>query len=113
VRPVAERLQQRGAADGVDVDVVADLVHRLADADGRGEVIDGVTALEGARARLDVADVAAHELGPGVQVARAIDLAVDLGIEVAQDPDLVPEPEERVHEMGTNEPCAARDENST
>jgi hypothetical protein len=53
-----ELLEQRGAADRVDLDVAADLVHRLADANGGGEVHDRIGSIHRAAKRCLVAHVA-------------------------------------------------------
>ena len=103
-------LEDDRGADRVDRGVPLDLVHRLADADGGGEVVDGVDALERAPDGLVVADVADLELDRRVEVVRPLPVRVDLRIEVVERPNLVPLREQPVGQVRADEAGAAGDQ---
>ena len=80
-------------AMGVDLDVALDLVHRLPDADGGGEMDDGVGALERLMREAAVADVAVDERH-AVRRRRLL-VAMYLGLEDVEHGDLVTSLEQR------------------
>ena len=108
--PLDGFLEDDRGADRVDRGVPLDLVHRLADADGGGEVVDGVDALERAPDGLVVADVADLELDGRVEVLRSLPVRVDLRIEVVEGPNLVPLREQPVGQMRADEAGTAGDQ---
>ena len=65
---LAERFPQNRRAEIVDAGVLGDLVHALADADQRDEVNHCVDAVERARERVGIADVADDQFNVGGQV---------------------------------------------
>jgi hypothetical protein len=108
-----EDFEEDGGAEVVDGGVVFDFVHGLADADGGGEVEDGVDVVEGGFEGLAVADVADEEFDVFVEVVGAGGvLAVDLRRQIVQSADVVAVGEEFIGEVGADEACAAGDEDS-
>jgi hypothetical protein len=59
-----------------------------------------------------VADVAHDQFGVGVQIGGPRPVRMDLGIKVVEDPDPLAVLEQRVADMGADEPGAAGDENT-
>jgi hypothetical protein len=106
-----ERLQQHGRSEVVGRGVLGDLVHALADADVRGEVIDGVDAVQRAADGRLVPDVAAYELDGRVEVPRTAGIgAVHLRGQVVERAHAMALAQEFVGQVRSDEPCAARDE---
>ena len=106
-------LQQDRRAVGIDVRVVDDLVHALPDADRRGKVIHGLHALQRQTHRLRITHVARDHLDPPGKVRRPVaGVAVDLGVEVVQHPDLVAVGEKFVGAVRADETAAPRDQGS-
>ena len=59
---VEDGLQQLGSALSVDAHVAADLVHRLADTDSRGKVVDDIDILEHIAKQIGIAHIALDQL---------------------------------------------------
>jgi hypothetical protein len=96
---------------GVDVDVIGELVHRLADADARREVDHAVDALECSAEGIDVAHVADLQLRIGAQVVGTITAVVHLPDQRVQHAHPIPAFEQLAGEMRSDESCATGDEN--
>ena len=77
---VEHRLQQLGRALGVDAHVAADLVHRLADADGGREVEDHIDAGEDFAQAVGIAHVADDQLDLGREIVRAAPSGCTCGV---------------------------------
>ena len=105
-------LQHHRRADGVDRRVALDLVHRLAHADGRGEVHDGVDTVECAPDRFMVADISDLQLDLAVEVIGPLAGRMNLGVEVVERSNLVALGQKPVGEMRADEAGAAGDENA-
>jgi len=74
-------------------------------------VVDGGDPAEGVPDGISIADVPDEQLDLGREVGRAPALrAVHLRTEDVQDADVVAVGEELVGQMGSDEPCATRDE---
>ena len=86
-RCATRRSRKRAVAIVLQLGVARDLVHRLADADGGGEVDDAIDTRERAIGGLAVADVADDQLDPVRQLG--IGAAVDLLLEAVEHDDLV------------------------
>jgi hypothetical protein len=101
-------LEEASGGHRVELGVARDLVHRLADAHGGGEVDDLLGALEGAHGGLAVADVADDQLDARREVG--LDAAVHLGLEAVEYDHLVAALDERAHQVRADEAGAASDE---
>ena len=103
-----DALQKARRRHGVQLGVARDLVHGLADADGRGEVHDAVDARERAIRELRIADVSDDQL----HAARHLrdHAVVNLLLEAVEDDDLLAAVHERANQVRADEPSAARHE---
>ena len=110
VAALGDLLQHHGRADRVDRGVALDLVHRLADADGGGEMDDVVDALERRADRVVVAHVADLELDGGIEVAGPGTAGMHLRVEVVERAHAVAAGQQRIAEVGTDESGTAGDE---
>ncbi len=66
-----EGFEQRRRAADIGGGVIAELIHALADADLRRQVIDRVNALQGAIDHVAIANIAYHQLDLGIEVLGA------------------------------------------
>ena len=102
------RSRKRAVAMVFSSRVARDLVHRLPDADGRGEVHDAVHARERAIRELRIADVPDDQL----HAARHLrdHAVVNLLLQAVEDDDLLAAVHERANQVRADEPGAARHE---
>src|SRR5439155_12963759 len=95
--------EQYSRTDVVDAGVLFHLVHALADAYDRDEMIHGVDALERAPDRRAVPNVAHHQLDLGVQIAWArLFRTVHLRGKVIQNTNVTPSSQMFVGEVGAD-----------
>jgi hypothetical protein len=84
-------LEQRGHANSIHVGVAADLVHALTDTNHCGQVKNDIRLAQQRPQRIQISDITDHETVAWVEVCRPPDsFAVDLGLQVVQQNDVVP-----------------------
>jgi hypothetical protein len=83
-----------------------DLVHALANADGRSEMINRVDAAERAMNGRMIAEVATQQFDIRIKIIR-IAVAMDLADERIDNPDVVTAAQERIAKMRPDKPGAA------
>jgi hypothetical protein len=110
IAPFEHFLEHDGCADRVDGRVALDLVHGLTDADGGGEVDDGVDAVERVANRVVVANVAVDELDVLGEVGRSRGVRMHLRIEAVERAHAMAFGKEAIGEMGADEAGAACDQ---
>src|SRR5205085_1634748 len=107
-----QRFEEDGGAAIVDVGVARDFVHRLPDADACGEMKDGVDAVERAFDGGDIANVAGDELDVVIEiVGTALIGAVNLWIEIVENPDAITTAEEGISQMRSDEARTSGNQN--
>jgi hypothetical protein len=107
---VLEALEQGGGAADVDVDIVLDLVQRLADADGGRGVHDRVDAVEGSADRALVTHVRHDQLRTRCEIGRR-SAGMHLGVEAVQHPHGVTLGEQSIDDEGADESRTPGDQN--
>jgi len=105
--------EKRGAAERVYVNVLADLVHGLANAHRRCLVEDDLRARDRSSHIFWASNVSSNELSARVEVGRRMLFGiVDLGRQIVKNAYFVPLDNELIHEMGTYESGPASHQNS-
>ena len=111
LRALDHRLQQDRGTTGVDVSIVGDLVHALADPDPSRKVDHGIDAGESTLDHPRRANIADDQLDPLVQIGRGPALcAVDLRVEIIERPDPPPLLQQQRGAMRGNKAGAASDQ---
>ncbi len=109
---VEQGLQEHRRAGRVDVGILGDLIHALADADAGRQVDDAVDPLERGHHGIPIPHIAPDQLHVVREVRRRGAALVDLRVDVVQRPDLIAVGEEMIRQVGSDEAGATGDQNS-
>jgi hypothetical protein len=108
-----EAFQQYRGAKRIDRDVLADLVHALADSDSCRKVHDAVNIVQRAPHSICVTDVTADKLHLWVEIFRALSSGMNLGGERVEHSHLISALQQRLCQVGADEAGTARDQGAT